>query len=473
MDALSRSADCEEIGRYAIFSEIASGATGSVHFARLRAEGGFARTVVVKRMRRAMLGDADMVAMFADEARMTSRIRHPNVVATLDLIAHEGEVLLVMEYVEGESLERLLANDTSRAKPVAPSIAVAIVLGFLRGLHAAHEATDTQGQSLELVHRDVSPANILVGVDGVARILDFGIAKATGRAQVTREGRIKGKLAYMPPEQLYGETLDRRTDVYAAGVVFWEMLAGARLFGDATEKEIVDRIVAGRITLPSEVSGGLRAFDAVMMQALAQSPDDRFETAEGMAAALEACASAATASEVGAWVESQAASGLAERARTLAAIEALGAPAAPVPVPVLARAPSTRTIRSARAGRDTRPIIAAALCGVGALAAIAWIARRGADDAEEGAARVSSSSATSPPTATATSEATPIPAATANPTTASVPPEPTASPTAATTAVRSRPARKTSPRPRPDECSMPYVLDSDGRKHYKPECLSR
>lgn len=433
---------------------------GTVHFARLSAEGGFARTVVIKRMRRAMLGDTDMVAMFVDEARTTSRIRHPNVVATLDLIAHEGEVLLVMEYVEGESLEGLLTTDAPAPSPVGPRIATAIVCGFLRGLHAAHEATDTRGQSLELVHRDVSPANIVVGVDGIARILDFGIAKATGRVQVTREGRIKGKLAYMPPEQLYGEAIDRRTDVYAAGVVLWEMLTGRRLFGDATEKEIVDRIVAGRIAPPGEVNGDLRVFDAVVMQALARDPDDRFETAEAMAGALEACASRATPSEVGAWVESEAAAELARRARVLTEIEALGGPA-----PSSATPPAPAIARGSR--RDARPLVVLAVFGVGALAGIGLGTRR---SDRQVAAPLSPSISTAHPVAIATSAPAPLP------TTSLLPVAPIPSSTSSAPRARQPPTRKTSPASpaaRPDACSMPYVLDSEGRKHYKPECLSR
>src|SRR5262245_43534916 len=157
--------------------------------------------------------------MFLDEARLAARVQHPNVVSTLDVVANEGDLFLVMEYVRGETLARL-APPSKQPRVVVPlRIAVSIVAGALHGLHAAHEAKDEKSSPLGVVHRDVSPQNILVGADGIPRVLDFGIAKAMGASHVTREGQVKGKLAYMAPEQLRGQPVTRKVDIYASAVV--------------------------------------------------------------------------------------------------------------------------------------------------------------------------------------------------------------------------------------------------------------
>ena len=182
------------IGRYVLYDEMAAGGMATVHYGRLLGPVGFSRTVAIKRLRPQFARDQEFVAMFVDEARLAARIRHPNVVPTLDVVATDGELYLVMDYVQGESLSRLLR--ASRAKGSIPTDVVsAIFCGALHGLHAAHEATDEHGKPLGLVHRDVSPQNILVGVEGIPRVLDFGVAMAAGRAQATGQGRIKGKLS--------------------------------------------------------------------------------------------------------------------------------------------------------------------------------------------------------------------------------------------------------------------------------------
>ncbi|MCL2447368.1 MAG: serine/threonine protein kinase, partial [Polyangiaceae bacterium] len=197
---------------------------------RLMGSGGFARTVAIKQLHPQFAKDPEFVAMFLDEARLVARIRHPNVVPTLDVVAASSELFHVMEYVQGESLSRLARALRAREERVPLPIVVRIMNDVLQGLHAAHEARDERGVPLHIVHRDVTPQNILVGADGVARLLDFGVAKAAGRAQTTQDGQIKGKLAYMAPEQLMSAGVTRETDLYAASVVLWEMLAGERLF---------------------------------------------------------------------------------------------------------------------------------------------------------------------------------------------------------------------------------------------------
>src|SRR5580700_4657373 len=164
------------IGRYAIFGKIASGGMASVHFGRLLGAAGFSRTVAIKRLHPHLADEPEFLSTLIDEARLAARIHHPNVVPTLDVESAEGELLVVMEYVRGESLARLLRAESARGRRLPLSIASAIVIGALHGLHAAHEATSDRGAPLGIVHRDVSPHNILVGVDGMARVIDFGVA---------------------------------------------------------------------------------------------------------------------------------------------------------------------------------------------------------------------------------------------------------------------------------------------------------
>ena len=310
------------VGRYALHHRIAAGGMASVHLGRLQGEGGFARIVAIKRLHPHLSQDPAFVSMFLDEARLVARIRHPNVVPTLDVVAAEGEMLLVMEYVPGESLARLAQAMASRGEPVPPRLAAAIVCGALHGLHAAHEAHDEHGAPLHIVHRDVSPQNILVGTDGIARLLDFGVAKARSRLSETRDGELKGKLAYMAPEQLHDRPLDRKTDVYAAGVVLWEVLTGQRFHGDASEASIVERVLYGTVAPPTSVIPSLPpAIDAVVLQALARDPDARHATARDMADAVEAVLGIASMSDVSAWVHDVAGAELARRAALVAQVE--------------------------------------------------------------------------------------------------------------------------------------------------------
>src|SRR5215472_8545252 len=214
----------------------------TVHLGRLRGGGGFARTVAIKRLHPMYAKDPDIVAMLLDEGRLASRIRHPNVVPVLDVIAEGSEVCLVMEYVHGLALSQIVR---AHKGPVPKRIALSIASGVLHGLQAAHETTDEAGAPLGIVHRDVSPHNVLLGSDGCARVADFGIAKASGRLrETTHHGTIKGKLSYMAPEQLHGE-VDARADVYGASVVLWECLQGRRLFEANSEPELMRQVLEG------------------------------------------------------------------------------------------------------------------------------------------------------------------------------------------------------------------------------------
>jgi eukaryotic-like serine/threonine-protein kinase len=309
------------IGRYALHAEIASGGMAKVHLGRLVGPVGFARTVAIKRLHPHFASDPEFVAMFLDEARVAARIRHPNVVPILDVVALQGELFLVLEYVRGEALSRLLAVSAKKPDPIPAPIVTAIILGTLEGLHAAHEARSERGKPLEIVHRDVSPANVIVGDDGVPRVLDFGIAKASGRIQTTRDGQLKGKLAYMAPEQIDDARVDRRTDVWAASVVLWEMLARKRLFHTETHGATMRKILDEPIAPPSQRGAATDAFDEVVLRGLARNPDDRFPTARAMAIAIEAVLAPASPRMVGSWVEATAGAALLDRAAMVEDLE--------------------------------------------------------------------------------------------------------------------------------------------------------
>jgi eukaryotic-like serine/threonine-protein kinase len=311
--------------RYAMFAEVAAGGMAAIHIGRQRGPAGFSRTVAIKRLHAQFSKDPEFVKMFLDEARLSARIRHPNVVAPIDVVATDGELFLVMDYVQGESLSRLTHAAREGRGRIPLAITCSILSDVLHGLHAAHEAKSERGERLGIVHRDVSPQNILVGVDGVARVLDFGIAKAVGRATTTREGQIKGKIAYMAPECFKAGEVTRSADIYSAAVVLWETLAGERLFKADTDAQTLSRILSDEITPPSrrapEVSSAL---DGVVLRGLSREPSARFSSARDMALSLEAAIRLATSTEVGEWVSRVARPALTERARIVAEIERAG-----------------------------------------------------------------------------------------------------------------------------------------------------
>jgi serine/threonine protein kinase len=324
------------VGRYALYGAIAAGGMATVHLGRLLGPVGFSRTVAIKRLHAQFASDPEFVSMFLDEARLAARIRHPNVVPTLDVVATGGELFLVMEYVPGESIARLSRVLRERQQTLPTRILSAVMAGVLHGLHAAHEAKDERGAPLGIVHRDMSPQNVLLGTDGVARVLDFGVAKAAGRMQTTREGQIKGKLSYMPPEQLRGATVNRQSDIYAAGVMLWELVTGQRLFAGDNEGAIVAKVLDGRVEAPSKVlmrgssaahtidSGtllALESIDSTILRALASEPSARFATAREMAIEIERKLPPATGSEVADWLEAIAKDVLSSRAAMVAEIE--------------------------------------------------------------------------------------------------------------------------------------------------------
>jgi len=310
------------VGRYQVHEPIASGGMAVVHLGRIVGPAGFSRTVAVKRLHPHMATDPDFVAMFVDEARLAARVQHPNVVATLDVVASNGQLFLVMDFVLGASLSQLLRSARDDGIAPTPAVTSSVVAGALYGLHAAHEARDERGESLGIVHRDVSPQNLLVGLDGITRVVDFGVAKAAARGQSTREGQLKGKLSYMAPEQILRKNVDRRADVYAAGIVLWETLSLQKLFQADDEGGVIAAVLEGAVPRLSDLRDDLpRGIDDVLQRALAPDPDSRFPTALDFAAALEEVIPPAPQREVGTWVARAGGSDIEERRALVAAVE--------------------------------------------------------------------------------------------------------------------------------------------------------
>jgi serine/threonine-protein kinase len=345
------------VGRYALYDKIAAGGMATVHFGRLIGPIGFSRTVAIKRMLPQYVSDPGFVSMFVDEARLASRIRHPNVIPTLDVVSQEDELFLVLDYVHGETLSQLIKTLHAEQKRIPPAYAAAIVCGMLHGLHAAHNVKNAKGELLGLVHRDVSPQNVLVGTDGMARLLDFGVAKAAGRLQVTINGQVKGKLAYMAPEQVRG-TVTPQSDVYAASAVLWEALTCERLFQNTTWTNVAQVIVQRQVEPPSTLVPDLpRELDAVVLRGLEKDPKKRFASAREMALAIEDCVQLAHIYEVGEWVERTAKAMLAERAQKLAEIESRASESrlAAVSMPLVERAAPRASVEPATSDLATRP----------------------------------------------------------------------------------------------------------------------
>jgi eukaryotic-like serine/threonine-protein kinase len=344
-----------QIGRCELFAPLARGGMATVHLGRWLGEGSFRKIVAVKALHPELARDSEFTAMFLDEARIVARIRHPNVMPTLDVVEQTGELFIVMDYLEGATLAALANEARERGRAIPVPIVKRILAGVLHGLHAAHEAKDERGRRLDVIHRDVAPDNIMIGTDGYARMIDFGIAKAAGRSTQTRTGMIKGKIAYLAPEQLLEEPLSRRTDVYGAAVVGWQLLTGHRLFEGESAGELAMKIVRASIVPPSEFEARSRgerrttrpassdaakddescgdgSLDYIIMRGLARDADARWPTAEAMADAIEESGQLASHREVGDWVRLLAEERLGEIRRLVEAIER-----APVVAPVVAR----------------------------------------------------------------------------------------------------------------------------------------
>ncbi len=279
-----------QLGKYELLAPLAQGGTAEVFLARLPGTGGFEKVVVVKRLLDHLAEDREFVDMFLDEARLGARLDQSNIVQTIDLGQVEGHYFIAMEYLAGMSLAQLGRKAQQRPGGLPPEVTLALAVQACTGLHYAHECTQADGTPLALVHRDVSPQNLIVTHEGVLKIVDFGIAHAAQEARDarTKAGFIKGKFAYMSPEQCLGKPFDRRTDVFALAVVTHELLTGRRLFKRESTYKTYQAIVNGEVTRPSADNPRLdAAIDAVILKALAPRADDRYANAEAFGEALE------------------------------------------------------------------------------------------------------------------------------------------------------------------------------------------
>jgi serine/threonine-protein kinase len=329
-----------QLGEYGLIAELARGGMGRVFLARRVGEAGFERLYAVKIMHEHMMDDPEAVLMLLDEANIASQIHHPNVVAITDIGTYDGGYYLVMDYVEGCSLSQLLSRN-KRRRP--PNLIIPLLLDSLRGLHGAHELNNAAGDHLNLVHRDFSPQNLLVGIDGTCRVTDFGIAKASARLTHTRSSIQKGKIAYMAPEQVtLSGHVDRRVDIWAAGVVLWYALTGEHPFRGETQAATIHNILNKDIVPPSSV--GLnppRCFDHVCLKALQRHRERRYQTAQEMADELQQIAVRnnllAPPSEISAWVQECFGEDIAQRRNVIRAIKGEGGQVAWISTPVLPR----------------------------------------------------------------------------------------------------------------------------------------
>jgi serine/threonine-protein kinase len=470
---------------------------GSVHLGRLLGPAGFARTVAIKKPHKHLAEDPQLFAMFLDEARLVARIRHVNVVATLEVVAEGDEFYIVMEYVPGVSLTALVRGLQARGQRMPVAAAAAIVCGMLRGLHAAHEARSETGDPLGIVHRDVSPANVMVGTDGIARVLDFGVAKATNRLGATPGMELKGKLAYMAPEYLTTRAVTFASDLFSAGIVLWEALTLKRLFAAGDSLQTLHRVMNLDVPVPSQIVREsehspdelrrVERLDAVVMRALRREPAERYATALEMVSAIEQAVVPASVDDVAKLLENVVPDLLAKRAELVARVEASNPSSDPVKESVEPSPPSedpstTHAMTSSWVGSVPakrfvpwrRILVAASLLGTGAAA---FVIARAPRERESVVHAAVPAAAPAPPDPSPSAEREPerAPAGVA----LSVPPTPPSSPTPSSTP--KPPPRRAQPgsgsagaptRARPPEadCEPPFVWE-DGVKKFRPECF--
>ncbi len=281
-----------KLGRYEVLAKLAAGGMAVVYVARASGVAGFERLVAVKVLHANLAHEEEFIKMFLDEARLAARIRHPNVVPTIDISdSEESGYFIVMDYIEGDHLGQILASAHKENAKLPLPVTLRVIVDALGGLGAAHDLVDEAGKHLHLVHRDVSPHNIMVGRDGVARLTDFGVAKAEDRLTHTRDGQVKGKLAYMAPEQAASGQTDSRSDLFSMGVILWECVTGRRLFRADSTAATLHRLLHDEVPKPSTVDPTLEPLDAVLMKSLAREPADRYQSAEQFAQAVEEVAS--------------------------------------------------------------------------------------------------------------------------------------------------------------------------------------
>jgi serine/threonine-protein kinase len=465
----------QRVGRYDVLARIASGGMATVYLARAHGALGFERDVALKLTHAHLRESPEFSAVLLEEAKLAVRIRHSNVVPVLDVGEDPQGIFLVMEYVEGDTLAGLTRKATAAQTPLPLGVSMRVLLDALAGLHATHEQRDEGGAPLDIVHRDFSPANILVGTDGVGKLTDFGIAKAQSRVGHTATGMVKGKVSYMAPEQARGQKVDRRADVWAAGVVAWEVLAGRRLHaevdGIATLLKVVSEAPPRLRSVRPEIHAALddAVAGALTLDATERCPSAQAFARELTAALLSAGERVAEADEVAAHVRALVGRKLSERrARARGVREAIAegdgadsaetrpllAAAAPAEVtrvePTATETTAAADTKTADVGNRPRRLPALLAAGAGAcfvflVAAGVWTAQRSSASDVAHASPEDSASAAPPPSPASSPALSPPPS-----------PPPSAPPASTSAATRSpTPAPPPTPTPTPPRRAQP------------------
>jgi len=276
------------MGKFQLLSEIATGGMAEIWIAKQQLEEGIEKLVVIKKLRPKLKRNREFVHMFLNEARIAARLKHRNVVQMYDLGYADGNYFIAMEYIHGENLRNTTKACRNTGEKIPMSFSLAIMSQACEGLHYAHTKTDVLGRPLNIVHCDMSPQNIVISFRGEIKLVDFGVAKAASRFEQAQKGVVKGKLAYMSPEQIQGKAMDARSDIFSAGIVLWELATWKRLFGSFTPNEIVKLIPSGHVPSPRRVNPEVSPdLEAVILKALQKDPLNRFQTAEEMHTALQ------------------------------------------------------------------------------------------------------------------------------------------------------------------------------------------
>lgn len=275
------------IGKYKLVRKLAVGGMAELFLARATAMHGFEKLVVLKRILPQYAESEDFVRMFLTEAKLAAALHHPNIAQVYDIGEHGG-VFFTMEYVRGRDLRQLLRACHRQRHPLHLEHALHICSSVASGLHYAHTEIGLDGAPLRIVHRDVSPSNVLIAFDGTVKVVDFGIAKASTVESVTRSGTLKGKLPYMSPEQCQGDNIDHRSDQFSLGILLWELTTGRRLFASKSDFSTLQRVASADVPPPTSfIPSYPPELEAIVMQALALDPDDRFSNVGAFQLALE------------------------------------------------------------------------------------------------------------------------------------------------------------------------------------------
>jgi len=278
----------QRFGRYLLLDRLSTGGMAEVFLAKSSGLQGFEKVVAIKRILPSVSEDSDFTTMFVDEARISANLNHVNIAQIFEFGQVEGQYYIAMEYIPGKDLRAIQAHLSDTGRVLEVRVALHIAARLCQAIDYAHRQKNAEGQSMEIIHRDVSPPNVLVAYEGAVKLIDFGIAKALTRSRSTATGMLKGKLGYLSPEQAEGHELDGRSDIFALGTVLWELLTGVRLFHEATDMATLLKVRRAEVPPPSELNSEITAgLDAVVLKAVAREPEKRFQRAELFYEALE------------------------------------------------------------------------------------------------------------------------------------------------------------------------------------------